>query len=293
MPQMILPLFQLAREYRDGLRLAVTVRRKFSKWGGALAQHLDPKPLDIRRHHSFSSTNTLANMEMGSRINSRRSSRVREMTESSNNLAIPNNMSRRNSKSRDTPDIPEDASVDLPYAYPYPNYGEPLNHPSHLAIPQSLNPSSYSAPTSPYRRCRGGIAVPPNGIDVPSALTSHMSPLMVPPQLSPLTPREFFQQNNLLEKPGGRANGVISEEDCGNGTTATANQFSYSVDEVPVVLDATPTCSSSSGMVQAKAASELQRDLDKRQSELMESLDNKVEQMLQVATIVEIYASCY
>jgi len=33
------------REYREGLRLAVSVRRKFGRWTTALNHHLNPTPL--------------------------------------------------------------------------------------------------------------------------------------------------------------------------------------------------------------------------------------------------------
>lgn len=208
-----LSIKQLVRECREGLRLAVSVRRRFDRWSTALTQHLRPQPLsaasscdDDGHSKSTAATNTISGAVA---------------------LQIPVNvLARTDNKLSPCPIGLNAGSGSNPWWQEAKRGGNPPSRTRHnpftddpdaidisgsqLTVPKPAAGSSFSAPTSPHHRnsvCNSAPLTEPSisspapssegsaspYYSVASELSpqyatspSQMSPWSVPPELSPL-----------------------------------------------------------------------------------------------------------
>ncbi|XP_047736133.1 uncharacterized protein LOC108666402 [Hyalella azteca] len=157
-----LSIRQLVRECREGLRLAVTVRRRFLRWSGAMAQHL-------------------------SSLKRRRVSTASQYRSSSISTA---------STGRGAGEAQRRESAPTPGGPGFPRHVSGSSSSRHLGVPDGSVLTSFSAPASPMRSSAhvtlSHTSARPNLVHAyPQGGSSDQSSppsIQAPPLLSPLAP---------------------------------------------------------------------------------------------------------
>lgn len=231
--------FQLVREYREGLRLAVAVRRRFGRWSQAITQHLSPP---LRSVTSFKMNSGAVPQQPFTLLQVPQSVLARK-----NSLnCFSNNQSRKGSATTDENFFPRGCAS--PFSDEFTDDGnspvvllQQQQQQGPLLAVSQLPSATKSAPSTPYK-CMNVISRPSGALnnsylytaqsqqtsylasppaEYPASQTQHMSqspnltsqtqyltsqlnPLGVPPQLSPLltqTPVFFYTEDPNTDEP--------------------------------------------------------------------------------------------
>ena len=292
-----LSIKQLMREYREGLRLAVSVRRKFGRWSSALTDHLNPQPL----------TNKLNRRRKSSVVSEPVTLRIpRNVLTRSHTITAANNAYRdpRKQYSGDGWSPFSDATVS--HSPPTHMHLPPSqNHPHLSSLSSTFN--SQSAPSSPLRLQRSNSdAVTMKNAHRMFVSRDRNKHANQPPILSPTTPKSphqyitsprnaetycnspnscqqtgsiFFNQNDPNFLDVSRRASLMSPPSSGSSNSALLTPREYSSSST-----SESGMTSAAVLVSASASSpdNLKSEMQERHQKRMEELDANIEKMLKV-----------